>query len=353
MLSGVLKEVGAANKLWEPADVHAEVERKGQRSLLHFGAVDWHTDRVGERTAGGRAQGRLRSVHARHHRMRRDGATPGREHEIVISVWDPTDEGEQARGKQVRRPRSIWDTAVTGIWQTVWLEPVPPNYVQRLEDPRRMPIATASASKSRPPAAAWSPRPNPSTSSSSGEGGKVAGRREGQACRQASGRAARQRDALVAGEPISLQRRGHAALGGAADRVTSYFGVRAIEMKADERGHQRMFLNGKPLFQYGPLDQGWWPDGLYTAPTDEALKYDLDVTKQLGFNMIRKHVKVEPARWYYWCDKMGILVWQDMPSLFPKAGNDRKNRITAESAQAVRDRDDVDDRRRCRIIRRS
>ena len=104
-------------------------------------------------------------------------------------------------------------------------------------------------------------------------------------------------------------------------------------MKADERGVQRMFLNGTPLFQYGPLDQGWWPDGLYTAPTDEALKYDIDVTKQLGFNMIRKHVKVEPARWYYWCDKMGILVWQDMPSPFPKAGNDRKNRITAESAK--------------------
>ena len=121
--------------------------------------------------------------------------------------------------------------------------------------------------------------------------------------------------------------------GGSADRVKSYFGVRAIEMKADERGHQRMFLNGKPLFQYGPLDQGWWPDGLYTAPTDEALKYDIEMTKQLGFNMIRKHVKVEPARWYYWCDKLGILVWQDMPSPFPKAGNDRKNRITAESAK--------------------
>jgi hypothetical protein len=98
------------------------------------------------------------------------------------------------------------------------------------------------------------------------------------------------------------------------DRVTSYFAMRKIEVKKDRDGFNRIFLNNKPLFQYGPLDQGWWPDGLYTAPTDEALKYDLEVTRKLGFNMIRKHVKVEPARWYYHCDRLGILVWQDMPN---------------------------------------
>jgi hypothetical protein len=98
------------------------------------------------------------------------------------------------------------------------------------------------------------------------------------------------------------------------DRVTSYFGMRKIEVKKDDAGINRLWLNNEVLFQYGPLDQGWWPDGLYTAPTDEALKYDIEMTKRLGMNMARKHVKVEPARWYYWCDKLGLLVWQDMPS---------------------------------------
>ena len=98
------------------------------------------------------------------------------------------------------------------------------------------------------------------------------------------------------------------------DTVDSYFGMRKIEVKKDAKGINRLWLNNKVVFQYGPLDQGWWPDGLYTAPTDEALKYDIEMTKKLGMNMARKHVKVEPARWYYWCDKLGLLVWQDMPS---------------------------------------
>src|SRR5512138_1154689 len=99
-----------------------------------------------------------------------------------------------------------------------------------------------------------------------------------------------------------------------ADRVRTYFAMRKISLGKDEKGILRLCLNNKPLFQYGPLDQGWWPDGLYTAPTDEALRYDIEVTKQLGMNLARKHVKVEPDRWYYWCDKLGLLVWQDMPS---------------------------------------
>ena len=99
-----------------------------------------------------------------------------------------------------------------------------------------------------------------------------------------------------------------------SDAVESYFGMRKIAVGKDDKGVTRLFLNGKPYFQVGPLDQGFWPDGLYTAPTDAALKYDIEMTKKLGFNMTRKHVKVEPERWYYWCDKLGLLVWQDMPS---------------------------------------
>src|SRR5262249_11825530 len=98
------------------------------------------------------------------------------------------------------------------------------------------------------------------------------------------------------------------------DTVESYFGMRKVEVGKDAKGVRRILLNGKFLFQVGPLDQGFWPDGLYTAPTDEALKYDIAITKKLGFNMARKHVKVEPERWYYWCDRLGLLVWQDMPS---------------------------------------
>ena len=98
------------------------------------------------------------------------------------------------------------------------------------------------------------------------------------------------------------------------DKVESYFGMRKISLGKDEKGFTRLLLNNKPYFQFGPLDQGFWPDGLYTAPTDEALRYDIEMTKKLGFNMARKHVKVEPDRWYYWCDKLGLLVWQDMPS---------------------------------------
>jgi beta-galactosidase/beta-glucuronidase len=101
--------------------------------------------------------------------------------------------------------------------------------------------------------------------------------------------------------------------GVAIDKVKSYFAMRKSSARRDKNGIMRLQLNNKDVFQFGPLDQGWWPDGLYTAPTDEALKYDIQKTKDLGFNMIRKHVKVEPARWYTWCDKMGVMVWQDMP----------------------------------------
>ena len=96
--------------------------------------------------------------------------------------------------------------------------------------------------------------------------------------------------------------------------MESYFGMRKISLGKDEKGFTRLMLNNKPYFQFGPLDQGFWPDGIYTAPTDEALRYDIEMTKKLGFNLARKHVKVEPDRWYYWCDKLGLLVWQDMPS---------------------------------------
>src|SRR6185436_5708425 len=113
------------------------------------------------------------------------------------------------------------------------------------------------------------------------------------------------------------------------DEVGSYFGMRSVAVRADAKGVRRLFLNGEPLFQLGLLDQGWWPDGLYTAPTDAALAFDIQKTKELGFNLIRKHVKVEPARWYYHADRLGMLVWQDMPSADNK-GPDAQENFTTE-----------------------
>ena len=165
-----------------------------------------------------------------------------------------------------------------------------------------------------------------------GEGGKVVGELRGRPSASQS-TAARQRELWSPDNPFLYDL-----------EVTLRDGDSArpreeLLRHAQDRAESRRARASAPVpqrqavFQYGPLDQGWWPDGLYTAPTDEALKYDIEMTKKLGFNMIRKHVKVEPARWYYWCDKLGMLVWQDMPSPFPKSGNDRKNRITAESAK--------------------
>jgi hypothetical protein len=336
MLSGVMREVGGANKLWYRRTFTPKAEWIGQRLLLHFGAVDWHTTvwvngrQVGEHK-GGYDPFTFDITEAA-----RSAQGPC---EIVLSVWDPTDEGEQPRGKQVRKPRSIWYTAVTGIWQTVWVEPVPERFIERMKitpDPDRnrvrFEVTTNGAGRPSQFDTKAAARLESVTVVIKGEGGKVVAKQQGPAGHPFDvtlANATRWSPATPFLYDVEVSLSGVKT----PDRVNSYFGVRTIEMKADERGYQRMFLNGKPLFQYGPLDQGWWPDGLYTAPTDEALKYDLDVTQQLGFNMIRKHVKVEPARWYYWCDKMGILVWQDMPSPFPKAGNDRKNRITPESAK--------------------
>src|SRR5690606_4802530 len=221
----------------------------------------------------------------------------------------PSDSGPQPRGKQVKEPKGIWYTPVTGIWQTVWLETVPKSYISSSysqtdwENGVQVFYPTVS-----------NPQEGQEVEVSLLEAGKPV----------ASFRAAANKPAPVkidnpkAWSPdsptlydVSIKLFQGKKL---VEEVKSYAAYRDIRMAKGADGHQRMFLNGKPLFQYGPLDQGWWPDGLYTAPTDEALLFDIEKTKEMGFNMIRKHVKVEPARWYYHADKLGVLVWQDMPS---------------------------------------
>lgn len=322
-LSGVGKRVGADKRLWYQRTFRAAAG-KTERVLLHFGAVDWHAivwvngKQIGEHKGG----------YDPFHFDITEALKAEGEQELVVSVWDPSDKGPQPRGKQIEKPHGIWYTPVTGIWQTVWLEQIPTTYIRALkitpdvdnrkvkievdcspaQDPglliqvsdKDFPMATpkvdasgkATATIWVPDAELWSPD-NPKLYNI----------------------------AVTYGD------------GKTSDRVKSYFAMRKIEVKKAKDGYNRIFLNNEPLFQYGPLDQGWWPDGLYTAPSDEALKYDLEVTKKLGFNMVRKHVKVEPARWYHHCDKLGLLVWQDMPSGDKYIGpNDPDSKRTAASS---------------------
>ena len=304
-LSGVGKTVGKDQLLWYRQSFELPANTKGRKTLLHFGAVDWKADVY--------VNGKLAGTHT-------GGFDPfsfditallkkGKKQELTVKVWDPTDEGPQPRGKQVRKPEGIWYTPVTGIWQTVWLETVPGTYLSAVRqtpdiDAKTLTISSTVVNPAQDDKVVFSAWKN---------GEKVA---EAEAEPGATA-------VLNIGEPhlwspsdpflydlkMSIVRKGKAV-----DEVESYFAMRKISLGKDAQGVQRMLLNNKFLFQYGPLDQGWWPDGLYTAPSDEALKFDVEKTKAMGFNMIRKHIKVEPARWYYHCDKLGLLVWQDMPS---------------------------------------
>jgi len=320
-LSGVMKAVGPDNRLWYRRTFKIPGKWKDKRVLLHFGAVDW------DATAwvNGKKLGSHRGGYDPFTFEITDALRDGGEQEIVLSVWDPTDAGSQPRGKQVLKPRGIWYTAVTGIWQSVWLEPVPESSIEKIEltpdvDAEQLVLRVYPRGVSRETHQAE----KYSVTAEVLDGKK----------RVALGRGLlwsaikiKIPDAklwspdtpFLYGLKVALTQEG-----AAVDEVSSYFGMRKIEVKKDESGVNRLFLNNEPLFQFGPLDQGWWPDGLYTAPTDQALKHDIEVLKKLGCNMLRKHVKVEPDRLYYWCDKLGLMVWQDMPSGNNKTDADKE-----------------------------
>ena len=308
-LSGVTKPVTDKQRLWYRRTFRAPA-LDGGRLLLHFGAVDWEANVA----VNGKPVGSHKGGYDPFTFDITDALKPSGDQELVVSVWDPTDRGTQPRGKQVLEPKSIWYTAVTGIWQTVWLEPVPAVSISGLQIVPDAAAGTITVRVLAAPAA--------------GAGRVQITVRDGtRVVSDASG---------AAGAPIVLRVPQpklwspdspflydlRVRLG--ADEVRSYAGIRTMAVQRDAAGINRLFLNGKPLFQYGLLDQGWWPDGLHTAPTDAALASDIETSKQLGFNVIRKHVKVEPARWYYHCDRLGMLVWQDMPSGPDKAAENRE-----------------------------
>lgn len=304
-LSGYEKTLSPSERAWYQREFEINKSWSKQKVLLHFGAVDWKCVvwinglKVGKHVGG---------YDPFSFDITKFVKSTGK-NTLVVAVEDPTDQGEQPRGKQNIAPEGIWYTPISGIWQTVWLESVPNVYLSKItaipnleassvsvkadvhgasnntkvrvvvrDGVKEVASATASADDTLlleiKDAKTWSPS----------------------------------KPFLYDLEVQTLQE------GEVVDRVASYFGMRSIKLGKDLNGQTRILLNGEPVFQLGLLDQGYWPDGLYTAPTDEALRYDLEVTKRMGFNMVRKHVKVEPARWYHWCDRIGLLVWQDMPN---------------------------------------
>jgi hypothetical protein len=303
-LSGVMRH---GDRLWyrRTFQVPQAWTNAGQRVLLHFGAVDWQATVW----VNGKDLGTHRGGYDAFTFDVTDALKPAADQELIVGVWDPTDAGTQPRGKQVLKPGGIYYTPTTGIWQTVWVEPVPAGYIRDLKivpdvDGGRVRVTVEGAGATVGLA----------TRVVAVDGERVVAEAEGRPGQELvmpipAPKLWSPESPFLYNLRIDLKQGD-----GLVDRVSSYFGMRKIAIGPDEKGITRLLLNGQPVFQVGPLDQGFWPDGLYTAPSDEVLRYDIEVTKQLGFNAMRKHVKVEPERWYYWCDRLGLLVWQDMPS---------------------------------------
>lgn len=304
-LSGVQKNVGKANELWYEREFTIPSKWKNNRILLHFGAMDWKTDVWVNDVKVGRHTGGYTPFSFEITTALKNGSN-----KLIVKVWDPTNDGYQPRGKQVNKPEGIWYTPVTGIWQTVWLEPVPDKFITQVKTTPNIDINILNIEVATNNFSA-SDRIEVKVM----DGSKVV------ATAQSINHLPVE---IVMPDQVKLWSPESPFLydleitlwNGTKqiDKVKSYAAMRKYSIKRDENGIVRLQLNNKNLFQFGPLDQGWWPDGLYTAPTDEALKFDIQKTKDFGFNMIRKHVKVEPARWYTYCDRLGMIVWQDMPS---------------------------------------
>lgn len=301
-LGGVQRLLQPDETLWYRRTLEVP-STAGVRTLLNFEAVDYRCEVRVNGISVGKHQGGSTPFTVDISAAVKEGAN-----EILVRVEDETG-GWQLRGKQVLENKGIWYTRVSGIWQTVWLEQVPETYIEDLI------LETDAAAGTLKVAA------------------KVNGTGGGDAMRVT----VKDGDATVATEQGSVSGltltldapklwtpdTPHLytldielldTAGNPVDRVASYAGIRTVGKMRDENGHLRFTLNGKPIFHWGPLDQGWWPDGLLTPPSDEAMRYDIEYLKTAGFNMIRKHIKREPRRYYYHCDQLGMMVWQDQPS---------------------------------------
>jgi len=323
-LSGVKKQFSRNERLWYHRSFAAPALADGKRLLLHFGAVDWEAKVF----VNGKSVVEHRGGYDAFTCDITDAVKAGADNELVVSVFDATG-NVQPRGKQhlpaFTNPGSIpyMYTPCSGIWQTVWLETVPAVHIESLHivpDIDNASVAIEVNGKGIEPKVEVL------------DAGKVI----------ASGRGVQ--------VTLKIPNPKHWSpdspflydvnVTSGTDSVKSYFGMRKISVGKDEQGFLRLLLNNKFVFQIGFLDQGFWPDGIYTAPTDEALRSDIEITKKLGMNMARKHLKVEPDRWYYWCDKLGLLVWQDMPSGVAGRGSE-KDRKTGEMRDGTRTSDET------------
>ena len=297
-LSGVEGVLNENEALWYRRKFIVEENYEGKRVILHFGAVDWKSEvYVNGKHVGGHVGGYCPfSFDITDYLCE--------ENELVVKVIDPTEKGTQPRGKQISKPVGFWYTSTSGIWQTVWLEVVPETYVDSLRltpdiDTASLDVEVKINGEATVRVTAFDGDKAVATAEFDSKG-KI----EIPDMKLWSPESPFLYDLkveLMAGDTV-------------VDEVKSYFGMRKYSMKRDSKGKVRLCLNNEPYFQKGLLDQGYWPDGGMTAPTDEALIYDVQKMRELGYNMLRKHIKVEPARWYYHCDRLGMLVWQDMPN---------------------------------------
>ncbi len=305
--SGVQRKLLPTQRLWYRRKFSLTEDFSGKRTLLHFGAVDWQCTVW--------VNGKLMGEHTGGYNPFSfditDALTDG-ENELVVKVYDPTDAGHQQRGKQVLETKGFWYTATSGIWQTVWLEPV--NYC-RIESIKLVPDIDKGVI-------------NIKTKHTCECGGKLFAKVldgekavfDGEITADA---AIPVPDAKLWSpeSPFLYDLKLTLDCDGEKDEISSYFGMRKYSIIKDSEGCPRLALNNKPYFQRGLLDQGYWPESQLTPPCDEAMIFDIEKMKELGFNMLRKHIKTEPLRWYYHCDRLGMLVWQDMISGGQYIGN--------------------------------
>ncbi len=318
-LSGVGRPSIPDQKLWYRRRFTIPTAWKGQKVLLHFGAVNYEA----QAWVNGKAVGSHRGGFNGFTFDITDALQAG-DNELTVAAANPLsvdNENSQAIGKQRLHPGGVLYTGATGIWQTVWLEPVPTAHIEQLKitpdiDRRQLRLQVlAGGAGSQIRAEAF--EGNQRVASITGAAGATLIL------------PIRHPRLWSPGSPFLYHLKVSLLSGGkAGDSVDSYFAMRKISLGQDAQGRTRILLNNKFLFQIGALDQGYWPDGIFTAPTDEALRYDIEIAKKLGFNLLRKHAKVEPERWYYHCDRLGMLVWQDMPQAFGGAIDGQSYRLS-------------------------
>jgi beta-galactosidase/beta-glucuronidase len=333
-LSGVRKQFDS-RRAWYRRSFDVPAVWSGKRVLLHFGAVDWEaTVYVNGRSVGTHRGGYDAFSFDITAFLRRDAAN-----EIIVGVFDPGNDAGIAVGKQensrFNNPQRYSYCPSSGIWQTVWLEATPENAITGLHSVPDIDRETLTVTVNTTPLGT-----NYSLEVTALDAGKVVGQSRGQPNRPIVVSVKNPRlwspvSPHLYDLRVTLQRDGTAV-----DEVKSYFGMRKIAIKRHvingRDGLMKLELNNKFMFQFGPLDQGFWPDGLHTAPTEEALRWDVEQMKAWGCNMVRKHIKVEPQRWYYWCDKLGLIVWQDMPSTFKKRSEEEKTQFETELQRMIK-----------------